>query len=113
MEQTKFKLLHEFVNMYGSRALQGIEHYKTTQTRFVFISTVLRDQNRIVPDMELLTCDQENITTNYDTTTPGTANALAQMQTYNPIHECIIGLAFADGELMTFVVRVKTSRQAG
>ena len=102
-------LLQDFVQMYGSRITEALDHFQKTDTRAVLVAT-LADTPKIVPDLNLRFYDVDKILANFDTGTLGTANALEQLTMYNPSTECVIGIAFPDRELLTFIVRLCTRK---
>ena len=101
----RLRLLHQFVNMYGSRIIEATTRFEQTGTRAALVAS-LGDTGVIVSDMALNSLDVDALLLHYDPSKPGTRNTLAQLQQYKPATECVLGLAFGDGEILCFVLTV-------
>lgn len=100
-----FELLDKFIDMYKSRMLMSIKHYKDTGEKCILLARV---ENTIVPDLDVEIHTQENFS--FDLNNPTVSIMLEQFRSYDPRTECIMGVQTKTGDVFTHVLRVSKMR---
>tara|TARA_B100000787_G_C16128523_1_gene266185 strand:+ start:551 stop:886 length:336 start_codon:yes stop_codon:yes gene_type:complete len=100
--------LRDFVKMYGHLALDVIKKYNAGQESSIVLSDI-EDGSRILPDMNISYYSKDEFA-HFNTDLITVSMMLNQFNTSNKSHQCVVGLRFLDGSVITDVVQIATKK---
>lgn len=100
--------LGDFVKMYGHLALDIIKKYNAGQESSILLSDI-GEGSKIVPDMKISYYSKDKFS-HFNTDSITVRMMLNQFNTSNKSHQCVVGLRFLDGSVITDVVQIATKK---
>ena len=104
MADHPFKILQDAVTMYQSRVAVAIEE-RTERHRRAGMFVVMNGRTTIVPDMQVLCLDRDQVLARVDRSHPTVAGAVATMDGARDA-QVPFGVLFGDGGVMTTLLEV-------
>lgn len=96
--------LQHFVQMYGHLGLQAITAHNKGNDSFILLSDVTEDTT-IHSDMKILMIYEKDFSV-FDTNLITARFTLNQFRTCKKSHQCVIGIRFPNGDLLTHVIQI-------